>query len=93
MSDLIGGVYPKKRHENTPDYVLGKFSINVEQFREWMQSYLKENPEKEWVNIEMKLSRGDKPYAVLDTWEPNSEGKPTEPAPKAEEFNDDDIPF
>ena len=45
MADMIGGLYPKPRNPNAPDWVICKASINVAQFREWMQTHLKANPE------------------------------------------------
>jgi len=44
MSDLVGGLYPKQKSDRAPDYVIGKLSINVQQFREWMVGHLKANP-------------------------------------------------
>ena len=66
MDELIGGLYPKKR-DGQPDFVIGKLSINVAQFREWMTEYLKANPGGEWINIDMLVSKGGKGYAKLDT--------------------------
>jgi len=72
-NDMVMGFYPKQKHEKAPDFVIGKASINVAQFREWFGAYLKANPGKEWVNLDMKLSKAGKGYAVIDTWEPKKE--------------------
>lgn len=88
MSDLINGLYPKKR-DGQPDWVIGKLSINVEQFRSWMQAYLKANPKDEWINIEMNMSKQGKGYAKLDTWEPEKKAEPAQ----QEMPDDSDIPF
>jgi hypothetical protein len=86
MDELIGGLYPKKR-DGQPDFVIGKLSINVPQFREWMQKHMKENPDVIWVNTDMLVSKGGKGYAKLDTWEPESkEESKSEPV-------SEDIPF
>jgi len=66
-SELIGGLYPKKR-DGQPDFVIGKLSINVAQFRDWMAEYLKANQGSEWINIDMLVSKAGKGYAKLDTW-------------------------
>ena len=85
-SELIGGLYPKRR-DNQPDFVIGKLSINVAQFREWMAEYLKANQESEWINIDMLVSKAGKGYAKLDTWEPeNKQEDKSEPV-------SEDIPF
>ena len=105
MSELIKGLYPKEKHENAPDYVDSKLSINVPQFREWMQSYLKENPGIEWINIENKFSKAGNLYSSIDDWKPGSkpanEPPPAPPpappvnqaAAEQPDFKDDDIPF
>jgi hypothetical protein len=82
-SELIGGLYPKKR-DGQPDFVIGKLSINVPQFREWMAEYLKANQGSEWVNIDMLVSKAGKGYAKLDTWEPDKKQEPE---------SSEDIPF
>lgn len=86
MDELIGGLYPKKREEQ-PDFVIGKLSINVAQFREWMAEYLKANQGAEWINIDMLVSKAGKGYAKLDTWEPQKERA------DAPETPSEDIPF
>ena len=100
MSDLINGLYPKQKHENAPDFVIGKLSINVSQFRDWMKGYLAENPNEEWINIDMKTSKSGKGYAAIDDWKPNqpaNEPPPAKPAPQAaaepDGFEDSSIPF
>lgn len=89
MSDLVGGLYPKQKSDRAPDYVIGKLSINVQQFREWMVDHLKANPNDEWINLEMLVSKSGKAYAKVDTWKP--EGKP-EVKPEPQVANED-IPW
>jgi len=86
MSDLIGGLYPKQKSDRAPDYVIGKASINVKQFREWMQSHLKSNPDKEWINLEMLVAKSGKGYAKLDTWKPDGNNAQSK-------IEDEDVPF
>tara|TARA_R110000787_G_scaffold77111_1_gene169716 strand:- start:829 stop:1107 length:279 start_codon:yes stop_codon:yes gene_type:complete len=88
--DLIGGIYPKLKNEKAPDFVICKMSINVGQFRDWMQSHLKENPGADWINMDCLLSRNGKGYAKLDTWEPDVK---REVAKIADSLNEDEIPF
>ena len=89
MSDMVNGLYPKERRANAPDFVKGAFSLNISQFREWMQGWIAENPGEEWINLDFKVSKGGKGYAQVDTWKPNK----TAEQPKAEVFEDSDIPF
>ena len=91
--ELVGGIYPKAKHDNTPDFVLGRLSINVAQFRDWMKAYLTANPGKEWINIDSLMSKGGKPYAKVDNWEPDS-SKAVEPNhPTGAVQPDEDLPF
>ncbi len=89
MSDLIGGLYPKPKNANAPDFVIGKLSINIRQFREWMVEHIKANPGEDWINIDMKVSKQGKGYAVLDTWKPDTQAA----QPDNQDDFGDDIPF
>ena len=93
-SMLVKGFYPKEKHANAPDFVLGKGSINLPQFAEFMREFKAANPGEEWVNIDMKLSRAGKGYASVDTWKPDPD-RAAAPAAQAEAPADvdGDIPF
>lgn len=95
MSDLemVGGIYPKQRRDGAPDFVLGQFSINVAQFREWFKAYLAENPGEEWVNIDTLLGRSGKGYAKVNTWKPDAEKAPEPNHPTGAVAPDEDLPF
>jgi len=84
MADMIGGLYPKPRNPNSPDWVICKASVNVAQFREWMQGYLKQNPDSEWINMDLLVAKSGKGYAKIDDWKP--EGAKSE-------VTEEDIPF
>jgi len=86
MDDMIGGFYPKPKNPNAPDFVIGKASINVAQFRKWMKDYLKQNPDTEWINMDMKVSKAGKGYAKIDDWKPDGKSG-------GEDIADEDIPF
>jgi len=84
MADMIGGFYPKPRNPNAPDWVICKASINVAQFREWMQTHLKANTEEEWINMDLLIAKSGKGYAKIDDWKPDG---------VKSEVMDEDIPF
>ena len=85
MSDMVGGIYPKVKSDRSPDFVICKMSINVAQFREWMQAHMKANPSEEWINMDFLVSRAGKGYAKLDNWKP-------EQAPEQQPVSED-VPF
>jgi len=92
-SMLVKGFYPKEKNPNAPDFVLGKGSINLPQFAEFMREFKAANPGEEWVNIDSKLSKAGKGYASVDTWKPDPDkAQPAGqsiPAPA----DDTDLPF
>ena len=93
-SELIGGIYPKERRDDAPDFVIGKFSIRIDQFRDWMKDHLAANPDEEWINVDMNMSKGGKPYAVLNTWKPEQKMPDRKPEPEQPDYPDDgDLPF
>ncbi len=77
-----------KRNENAPEYAICKLSIKKGEFSGW----LVQQP-GDWVNIEIKRSRGGKLYAALDTWKPDGKAD-AKPAPKPAPVDEDSsIPF
>lgn len=101
MSDVkfIGGLNFKAKNPNAPDYVICKGSIKREDLIAWLQSQ-----QGEWINFDVKESKGGKMYAAVDTWKPNDGSRqggqaqrpqqraPQQQAPK-DDFGDTDIPF
>jgi hypothetical protein len=58
-----------KRNDNAPDWAIGKVSIKVDEFEE----FIKEHQSRGWLNLEVKRSKGGKFYAELDTFEPQGQ--------------------
>lgn len=85
-SELIGGFFYKEPRNGAPDFVRGSISIKIEDFREWFKNHLKSNPDEEWVNIDLKISRQGKPYAAVNTWKPDGESR-------GSDYDDADVPF
>lgn len=71
-----------KRRDNAPEWVVGSISIKVDDF----VKFCKDNEDKGWVNLEVKVGKSGKPYVELDTWKPE---KKDEATPQLEE----DSPF
>ncbi len=90
--------------EGAPSFVKGRLSVKVENFIKFIQANVKPDG---FVNINLKVSKGGKAYAVLDTWVPNQGPKTSSKAPEKKEVNvpsdsidypeedidPDDIPF
>lgn len=95
MSDIefVDGLIVKAPHERAPDFVKGSISIQPEKLAAWLAQHQGE----EWVNVDVKESRGGKWYASVNTYkreEPRA-SKPVKDCPQADQggFTDDDIPF
>jgi hypothetical protein len=72
MSDeveFVRGFNFKERDANTPDWVIAKAGINIASFREWMKDWIAKNPDKEWLNIEIKESKAGKTYIAVNKFE------------------------
>lgn len=70
MSDDIEfarGVYFKAPAENAPDFVYGKISLKRQDLIDWLSE-----KDGEWVNLDVKESRGGKIYCSVDTWKPDN---------------------
>jgi len=63
------GIIFKKPDEKTPNFVKGKISIKVAEFI----AFLEKNKSGEWVNLNVKESKGGKWYLELDTWKPDKD--------------------
>lgn len=102
MADIefIDGLNAKAPNQGAPEYVKAKLSIK----REALIAFLQQR-EGEWINAEIKESKGGKWYVAVDAWKPNSEksGQSDRPARGQESkpahadasngFVDDEIPF
>ena len=97
-TQFIEGLIAKPPHENAPDFVIAKLSIKREELIEWL-----EGRDDEWINADVKESRGGKWYVAVDDWKPQGgSGSSSAPARQrpakatdapADDFADDDIPF
>jgi len=97
------GLMVKAKHENAPEYVLCKLSIRREELIEWLQG-----KDGDWINLDVKESKGGKLYAAVDAWKPDRQrggssgsrgGAPQRTRPQSskptpdDDFDDQDIPF
>lgn len=70
MADMVNGIFFKTPHDNAPDWVKRKVSVNVEQFIQ----YLQENAnEKGYVNFDLNEARSGHWYLQKDDWKPDGQ--------------------
>jgi len=95
MSDakFIPGLLVKAPHERAPDFVKASISIKVEELGQFLREKYKAN--EEWVNIDVKVSRSGKWYAVENDYK--KEAKPQAPKGGSSKVGggsiEDEIPF
>lgn len=97
MSDkqFVNGLIVKPPHEKAPDFV--KCAISIK--RGELVTFLRAQTD-EWINIDVKESKGGKWYAEVNSWKPDANTQPaTQPAraPAAtggfDDFDDEIPPF
>ena len=69
------GIIFKEPRQGAPDFVKGSLSFKVDEAIEW----LKANAENGWCNVGLKVSKGGKAYAALNTWKPEPQGNNNAP--------------
>ena len=87
--EFVDGLIVKAPHPKAPDYVKASISIKVEDLGKWLREKYKAG--NEWVNIDVKESKGGKWYAALSTFKPKAK-EDKKPAGKFDDM-EDDIPF
>tara|TARA_R110001592_G_scaffold143176_3_gene365818 strand:- start:98 stop:304 length:207 start_codon:yes stop_codon:yes gene_type:complete len=68
MADFVDGLMAKKPNEKAPDFVKCGLSIKRADLITWLTGQT-----DEWINVQVKESKGGKWYAEVDTWKPRNE--------------------
>ena len=98
MSDIefVPGLIVKAPHPKAPDFVKASISIKVEELGQFLREKYK--AKEEWVNIDVKESKGGKWYAAVSTYKPKERESAPEPkrggsSKVGKEELADDLPF
>jgi len=95
--EFIEGLFVKAPHPNAPDFVKATLSITRADLGNWLRGR-----SEQYINIDVKESKGGKWYASVSTFEPDkSKAQPARDAaqephcssPQAIDDYNDDIPF
>jgi hypothetical protein len=89
MADEIefpNGLIVKAPRDGAPDFVKAAISIKIADLTAWLAER-----EGEWVNLDVKESKGGRWYASVNTYKPKQETKPGANVPAGE--YDDTMPF
>jgi hypothetical protein len=71
--EFVPGLFVKAPHPKAPDFVKASISIKVADLGPFLREKFKAN--EEWVNIDVKESKGGKWYAAVSTYKPKSESR------------------
>ena len=85
--EFVKGLIVKAPHEKAPDFVKAAISIKVEELGLWLRE--KHKAGDEWVNIDVKESKGGKWYAAVSTYRPKDKEE-AKSAGKFADMKDDD---
>lgn len=87
--EFVNGLIVKAPHANAPDFVKAAISIKVADLTEWLS-----DRDEEWINIDVKESKGGKWYAAVSTFKPKQQQQEQKPGANvpASEY-DEDAPF
>ena len=92
MSDIefIDGLLVKAPRDNAPDFIKASLSIKRAELIAWLSRRT-----DEWVNADVKVSKGGKWFVAVDNWKPDSKKGSDKPAQgkTSGDFQDDAIPW
>ena len=100
MDDIkfADGIYFKEPHQNAPDFVKGKLSIQKQKLIAWLEGM--DAGEEGYINLDIKVAKSGKLYIAVDNWKPNNQQqaqqKPQLTPQQQEQMDtriDDDVPF
>ena len=85
--EFVAGMLVKAPQERAPDFVKATISIKVAEFVPWLKE--KMQSKEEWINLDVKESRGGKWFVSVNTYKPKEKEAPK----PADPFDDSGIPF
>ena len=85
---FVDGLIVKAPHQNAPTFVKASISIKVEDLGKWLRAKFKAG--NEWVNIDVKESKGGKWYAAVSNFKPKPKAEQQQ---KPADDMEDSIPF
>lgn len=90
--EFAKGLLVKAPHPKAPDFVKAQISIKVEELGMWLRE--KHKAGEEWVNLDVKESKGGRWYAAVSNFKPQ-EKTPKPEADRGKSGFDDlsDLPF
>lgn len=88
--EFVAGMIVKAPHEKAPDFVKAQIAIKVEELGQFLRAKYKAG--EQWVNIDVKVSKGGKWYAAVSNFKPKEKEEPKKAGNRFDDMNDD-VPF
>lgn len=88
--EFAPGVFVKPPHEKAPSFVKAQISFKVAELGMWLRE--KHKAGEEWVNLDVKESKGGKWYCAVSTYKPKEKEEEKKPAGRFDDMADD-VPF
>lgn len=71
---FINGLISKDISDTTPDWILGRLSVKVEDLQKWLTENSALQDENGWINLTVKRSeKTGKRFIEVDTWKPTQQ--------------------
>ena len=83
---FVNGLSASAPHENAPSFVKARLSIKRDAMIDWLKA------QPEWINADVKESRGGKWYCAVDDWKPDADYR-SAPSPTVDDDFSDKVPF
>ena len=69
---FANGIYFNEKHQNAPNFVLGKLAINKERLIEWLNSGVAQPNEKGYIYLDILMGKeSGKPFIEVNDWKPD----------------------
>ena len=88
QTEFAEGLIVKAPRAGAPSFVRASISIKRDEFIVWLSTR-----EGDWVNLDVKESKGGKWYAAVNTYKPKEGAAKLPPSTGKIGPGDDDIPF
>jgi len=86
--EFVDGLIAKEPNSNAPDFIKCAISIKRKDLGNWLRKQ-----EGDWINIDVKESKGGKWYAAVNDFKPEKQGSNSQSKPQDDPFDDESIPF
>jgi len=67
--EFVDGLIIKEPRQGAPEFIKGSISIKRQELIAWLSG-----KQDDWINVDIKVSKGGKWYAQVNSWKPENGG-------------------